>query len=168
MAKKRNLGAMSLEELRAIEVEVQTLIQKRANQEIADLEARVKELKTLTAGTRSSAAQKDYPPAASAKAIKAKAKPAKRSYNRREPVKSAATPTKTEAPKKVAAEAHRTAKLTPAKPARKRKPSALKGKKAPVKFLDPVSGKSWSGRGMTPVWMREYEAAGKPRGAFAV
>ena len=42
------------------------------------------------------------------------------------------------------------------------------GKKAPAKFKDPASGKTWSGRGMTPVWLREYEAAGRKREEFAL
>lgn len=40
--------------------------------------------------------------------------------------------------------------------------------KAPVKYRDPKTGKGWSGRGMTPVWLREYEEAGKKRESFAV
>ena len=40
--------------------------------------------------------------------------------------------------------------------------------KAPVKFRDPKSGKAWSGRGMTPVWLREYEEKGVNREKFAV
>ncbi|MBB35635.1 MAG: hypothetical protein CME88_05740 [Hirschia sp.] len=42
------------------------------------------------------------------------------------------------------------------------------GTKAPAKFADPVSGKTWSGRGMTPVWLREYEAEGKSREDYAI
>lgn len=40
--------------------------------------------------------------------------------------------------------------------------------KAPIKYRDSKSGNSWSGRGMTPVWLREYEAKGKSREDFAV
>ena len=43
-----------------------------------------------------------------------------------------------------------------------------KGRKAPIKFRDPDSGNSWSGRGLTPVWLREYEANGGKRSDFAV
>ena len=42
------------------------------------------------------------------------------------------------------------------------------GTKAPAKFRDPTTGKTWSGRGMTPVWLREYEEAGRSREEFAV
>lgn len=42
------------------------------------------------------------------------------------------------------------------------------GAKAPAKFRDPVSGKTWSGRGMTPVWLREYEEKGRKREEFAL
>lgn len=51
---------------------------------------------------------------------------------------------------------------------KKRKSSGTRGKKAPVKFRDPATGKTWSGRGMTPVWLREYEESGKKRAKFAV
>jgi DNA-binding protein H-NS len=44
---------------------------------------------------------------------------------------------------------------------------ALKGKKRPAKYRDPASGKTWAGVGMTPLWMKEYEAEGKTREDFA-
>lgn len=43
-----------------------------------------------------------------------------------------------------------------------------KGKKAPAKFIHRESGNSWSGRGLTPVWLREYEADGGKRSDLAV
>ena len=42
------------------------------------------------------------------------------------------------------------------------------GTKAPPKFRDPKSGKTWSGRGQTPVWLRELEAKGKRREEYAI
>lgn len=51
---------------------------------------------------------------------------------------------------------------------KKRKSSGTRGKKAPVKFKDPATGKTWSGRGVTPVWLREYEEQGKKREKYAV
>lgn len=57
----------------------------------------------------------------------------------------------------------------PKKPAKgKRRSSALKGTKAPVKFRDSKSDKTWSGRGMTPIWIREHEAKGGKREDFSV
>lgn len=50
----------------------------------------------------------------------------------------------------------------------KRAPSAMKGKKVEPKFRDPDTGKTWSGRGMVPVWLREHEEAGRKREEFAV
>jgi len=50
----------------------------------------------------------------------------------------------------------------------KRAPSKRKGKKAPAKFRDPKTGNSWSGRGLTPVWLRDYEANGGKRADLAV
>lgn len=49
-----------------------------------------------------------------------------------------------------------------------RRASKLKGVKAPAKFRDPKTGNSWSGRGLTPVWLREYEAKGGKRDDLAV
>jgi DNA-binding protein H-NS len=49
-----------------------------------------------------------------------------------------------------------------------RGPSKRKGKKAPAKFRDPETGNSWSGRGLTPVWLRDYETAGGNRADLAV
>lgn len=46
--------------------------------------------------------------------------------------------------------------------------SKLKGVKAPAKFRDPETGNSWSGRGLTPVWLRNYEASGGKREDLAV
>ncbi len=42
--------------------------------------------------------------------------------------------------------------------------------KTPVaaKFRDPQTGKTWSGRGRTPVWLSEAEAAGKQRHDFLI
>lgn len=49
-----------------------------------------------------------------------------------------------------------------------KKPSKRKGKKAPAKFRDPKTGNSWSGRGLTPVWLRDYESNGGKRADLAV
>lgn len=49
-----------------------------------------------------------------------------------------------------------------------RRTSKLKGVKAPAKYKDPKTGNSWSGRGLTPVWLREYEAKGGKREDLAV
>lgn len=50
---------------------------------------------------------------------------------------------------------------------RKGKP-AKKAGKLPAKYRDPDSGKTWSGRGKQPVWLREAVAAGKQVEDFAV
>lgn len=52
--------------------------------------------------------------------------------------------------------------------AKRKKVSSQKGKKAPAKFRDPETGNTWSGRGLTPVWLRKYEAKGRKRSDFAV
>ena len=48
------------------------------------------------------------------------------------------------------------------------RPRRSKGRKAPIKFRDPKTGNSWSGRGLTPVWLREFEANGGKRSDLAV
>jgi DNA-binding protein H-NS len=50
------------------------------------------------------------------------------------------------------------------KPASK---AAKRGKVAP-KFRDPETGTTWTGRGRTPVWLRDYEAAGRKREEFSI
>ncbi|MGB3627499.1 MAG: H-NS histone family protein, partial [Henriciella sp.] len=40
--------------------------------------------------------------------------------------------------------------------------------KVKPKFKDPKTGNTWSGRGLTPVWLREYEARGQSREEFAI
>jgi DNA-binding protein H-NS len=40
--------------------------------------------------------------------------------------------------------------------------------KLPVKYRHPETGAAWSGRGKTPRWLREEEAAGAQREAFRV
>jgi DNA-binding protein H-NS len=45
---------------------------------------------------------------------------------------------------------------------------ALKGRKREAKYRDPETGKTWAGVGMTPLWIKEYEKAGKSRDQFAV
>ena len=42
------------------------------------------------------------------------------------------------------------------------------GVKAKPKFRDPASGKTWSGRGQTPNWLKAYETKGKHREEFAL
>lgn len=54
-------------------------------------------------------------------------------------------------------------------PVKQTKPIARKKTgKVPAKYRDPETGKTWSGRGMTPVWLRTYEEQGKDRKQFAV
>lgn len=50
----------------------------------------------------------------------------------------------------------------------KTRTSKLKGAKVAPKFKHPETGLTWSGRGMTPVWLREHEAKGGKRDDFAV
>lgn len=49
------------------------------------------------------------------------------------------------------------------KPARK-----SKGQKVPAKYSDPATGKTWTGRGMKPKWMKEYIEQGKSAEEFEI
>ena len=42
------------------------------------------------------------------------------------------------------------------------------GKKAPIKFRDPATGKEWSGRGSLPKWLTVHEGAGGSRDDFRI
>lgn len=42
------------------------------------------------------------------------------------------------------------------------------GRTVAAKYRDPITGKSWTGRGKTPRWLVEAESAGKPRSAFYI
>jgi DNA-binding protein H-NS len=52
-------------------------------------------------------------------------------------------------------------------PTRRGGRSALKGRKAPIKYRD-RSGNTWAGRGAQPVWLREKLKAGAKLEDFAV
>lgn len=58
-------------------------------------------------------------------------------------------------------------KMARLRPLAGKKKAGVRGK-APIKYRDPKTGNAWSGRGMTPVWLREHEASGKSREDFAV
>jgi len=66
------------------------------------------------------------------------------------------------APKKPKA---RIAKMQKKKPG-KRGPK--RGQKVAPKFRDPESGKTWTGRGLTPLWLKELEAKGNKRSKYAI
>ena len=53
------------------------------------------------------------------------------------------------------------------KPGSGKRAHALKGTTRPAKYRDPETGKTWAGVGMTPLWIKEYEKAGKSRDHFA-
>jgi DNA-binding protein H-NS len=48
------------------------------------------------------------------------------------------------------------------------KKSKLKGRKAAVKYRDPKTGATWSGRGAPARWISAYEKQGKKRDSFLV
>jgi DNA-binding protein H-NS len=49
-----------------------------------------------------------------------------------------------------------------------RKRRSLKGRKAPIKYRDPKTGQTWSGRGAPARWVTAYEKQGKKRDTFLV
>lgn len=52
------------------------------------------------------------------------------------------------------------------KPAKPRHPSA--GKKVAIKYRDPGTGETWSGRGLKPIWLRDAIMGGAKLEYFAV
>jgi DNA-binding protein H-NS len=54
----------------------------------------------------------------------------------------------------------------PAKAAAPKKKAAGTRAAPAVGYLDPVSGKRWTGRGRTPTWIKTAEAGGKSRDQF--
>jgi DNA-binding protein H-NS len=67
--------------------------------------------------------------------------------------------------------AHKSARTASGKSgARGPKPAVhpLTGRKVPAKYKHPKTGQTWSGRGSSPVWIREAEAAGAKREAFLI
>lgn len=49
-------------------------------------------------------------------------------------------------------------------PAKRMTPST----KVSAKFRDPDTGDSWTGRGMTPKWLRDHEEAGRQRSNYLI
>ena len=47
-------------------------------------------------------------------------------------------------------------------------PKKVGGGKVPVKYRDPVTGDSWSGRGLQPKWLKAALAAGRSLSDFAL
>ena len=48
------------------------------------------------------------------------------------------------------------------------KPGAPSGKKVAAKYRDPVSGATWTGRGLKPKWLAAALSAGRSLGDFAI
>ena len=49
-----------------------------------------------------------------------------------------------------------------------KRPIAPPSTKVRAKFRDPETGDSWTGRGMTPKWLRDHEEAGRPRAKYLI
>ena len=45
---------------------------------------------------------------------------------------------------------------------------AKKGQPVQAKYRDPASGKTWSGRGLQPNWLRDHVASGKTKESFLI
>lgn len=59
-------------------------------------------------------------------------------------------------------------KKTRAPRAAAKTPATKQRKAVPIKFRHPETGATWTGRGRTPRWIVEAEAAGTDRSSFAV
>lgn len=60
------------------------------------------------------------------------------------------------------------ADLSARAPAAPKAAKAATGRKAPVKYRNPATGDTWSGRGLQPKWLRTELAAGRQLSDFAV
>lgn len=60
------------------------------------------------------------------------------------------------------------ADLSARAPAGPKTTKAAPSRKAPVKYRNPATGDTWSGRGLHPKWLREELAAGRKLSDFAV
>ncbi|MEO0881216.1 MAG: H-NS family nucleoid-associated regulatory protein [Pseudomonadota bacterium] len=144
MSKKISLSDKSLSSLIKLRDQVDRAIAAKAAAEVSDLEKRIQELKAF--------AEAHTPAAVKPVAKKTRATATKR----RKPRKAAK-------PKLKLVETSSTTKVKKTKTT-KRKPIG----KAPIKFRDPKTGDTWSGRGRTPIWLRAHEDAGHKRQKFAV
>ncbi|MEM6410965.1 MAG: H-NS family nucleoid-associated regulatory protein [Pseudomonadota bacterium] len=144
MSNKIALSKKSVNQLIKLRDQVDRQIASKAAAEVAELEKRIQELKSFSASHSPEIAQP------------AQKKPRTTAAKRRKPRKVAK-------PKLKLVETPKSAKATKAK-STKRKPIG----KAPIKFRDPKTGDTWSGRGRTPVWLRSHEEAGRKRQKYAV
>lgn len=143
MSNKISLSKKSVSQLIKLRDQVDRQITAKANAEVAELEKRIQELKSF--------AEKHTP-----KSTKPAAKKSRATATKRKKTRKAAKPKL----KLVQMPSTAKAKSTSAK----RKPIG----KAPIKFRDPKTGNTWSGRGRTPVWLRDHEEAGRKRQKYAV
>lgn len=171
---KLDLETLSLDEMLDLKDALETKLTEIAKSEAALMTTRLARLKSYLP---------EYVPAP-----KSAAKPARSKTLRRKPAKAAAkakatpkaktaTALKPKArtasapqPGAKAATARNPTKKTAAaaKPKTKSTTKPRKTSKVSPKYRDPESGKTWSGRGMTPVWLRGYESAGRKRAEFEV
>lgn len=144
MSNKIALSKKSVDQLIRLRGQVDREIAAKAAAEVAELEKRIQELKAFSA---------THTPKPAASAAK----------------KTRATTTKRRKPRKVAKPKLKLVE-TP-KPTKAKKTKSTKRKpigKAPIKFRDPKTGNTWSGRGRTPIWLRTHEEAGRKRQKYAV
>ena len=143
---KLDLESLSIDEMLDLKEALETRLTEIAKSETASMAERLKRLQTYLPDEKPARRRAKKP-------AKPKAKPRAQSKAAAAGEPNAASKP---APKVVSR----------AKPKATRKPS--KKSKVPAKFRDPETGKTWSGRGMAPVWMRDYEAAGRKRADFAI
>ena len=133
-----DLDALSIDQMLDLKDALEAKLLEIAKTETAPMAERLKRLQTYLPD------EKPAPRRAKKTAKKPAEKPAQSKPSARAPAKAASA----------------------AEPKAARKPT--KKSKVPPKYRDPKTGKTWSGRGMAPVWMRELEAAGRKRSDFAI
>ncbi|MEL6922167.1 MAG: H-NS histone family protein [Pseudomonadota bacterium] len=141
MSNQITLAKKSFDDLLVLRAEIDKEIAAKATAEVAELEKRIESLKAIAA---------THAPTKAGKTVRSATKPRK-------------TVRKPKTPKLTLVESQTSEKTSKAK-AKKRKPIG----KAPIKFRDPKTGNTWSGRGRTPIWLRAHEEAGRNRQKYAV
>ena len=153
---KLDLETLSIDEMLDLKDALESKLTEIAKTEAALMTERLARLKTYLP-------EETPAPKPAAKSVRSKTPRRKRAKAAPKPkAKPAATP-KLKATSISQSEAI-TTKTAKSKSTRK----TIKQTKIRPKFRDPETGKTWSGRGMAPVWLRDYETAGRKRTEFEI
>ena len=161
-----DLGTLSIDEMLDLKEALEAKLTEIAKAETELMTERLKRLQTylpdeMPAPTQAKKPAKPKAPVRKSAKMQQSAKP--KTAPKAMTAKAASRTATSKAATKTATPKAAAKAVKPKTTAKSSKPAKI----AP-KYRDPESGKTWSGRGMTPVWLREYESAGRKRAEFAV